>query len=225
MIRRALCVLLLAVVGVLLGCSGAPREGIELTRWTLRAGEAPPRDVELPGHVEDAIPPGVRAYTLDTDVEVPPALQGVDLELAIGALLALPELTVDGVHVPRLDRGLADRHRSARLLRFQVPRGGSGRRHLTLSIPIVWAHSTWVGAAPRLVPAGRGLTDWVAVEAVSRGGAAMALATGAFVALVYGILALSVAGAQRRTFALFAGGALLNLTYPCLLYTSPSPRD
>ena len=221
--RAARVVMLLAVLALLLGCSEAPREGIEVARWTLLVDGAATRAVELPAHLDGMVSPGAPAFTLETDVDIPPELQRIDLELAFGAFEALPELVVDGVDATRMDRSLADRHRSARLLRFEVPRGTAARRHFTLSVPVVWAHSTWIGAAPRLVPSGRGFSDWVAVEAVSRVGAAMALATSAFVALVYGILALSVAGTRRRTFALFALGASLNLTYPAMVLGLTQP--
>src|SRR5262245_49098030 len=96
-VMRVPSLLAAAVAALLTGCGGS--EGQVIERWTLLA-PAPARAVELPAHLNDALPKRIAPYRLEARVVLDASLRDRDVDLVIPHLPAQVALRADGAVVP-----------------------------------------------------------------------------------------------------------------------------
>jgi serine/threonine protein kinase len=219
---RLVFVWLLALL--LAGCARSGRE-LAITSWSLSVAGGPPKELTVPAHLDAVLPDAPSTYELRTTVRLPDDLRGKDLVFAIPDYRALATLTANGTPAVPYDESAFDRYRRSHPLRFRIlaPSTTSGNVELVLTVQHRWIHSGWIDSVPIVSAAEDGSSELVATDDFNRTAAAAAFATASFVALLYGYLAAALTGPRRRTFALFAAGAILNLSYPALLLGITQP--
>jgi serine/threonine protein kinase len=219
---RLVFVWLLALL--VMGCARSGKE-LPVTSWSMSVAGGPPTELTVPAHLEPALPEAASTYELRTTVHLPDDLRGKDLVFAIPAFRALGTLTANGIPAVALDESAFDRYRRSHPLRFRILAASTTTGHvdLVLTIQHRWIHSGWIDSVPIVADAAEGTPELVATDDFNRTAAIAAFATASFVALLYGCLAAALTGPRRRTFGLFAAGAILNLSYPALLLGITQP--
>lgn len=139
----------------LAGCAGPPLAVVD--RWTVQAGDAPPAMVTVPVRLDRTlVPTAVARFSLSARVELPAAVRGSALELVIPDLADVPLLSVDGGG-PTLPNGATStgyRVRGPHIWPIPAVATADGVVELRLEVENRWTQSSWLTAAPRLVPLG-----------------------------------------------------------------------
>jgi serine/threonine protein kinase len=227
LVRRVFSLLLMAVVVmVTMGCGGRTDGVFALPRWSAELpGRHEPLDVTLPAHLDAFLPRGPAEYVLRTSVDVPPAMRGLPLTLAIAHMPAVATLKVDGNQAVPVDASTFDSYRSAGPLRWRIPEEASrdGRLDLELHVSHRFVRSAWIDSVPELTTHPLGGAGLAAVQSFNTTSAIGALAAALFVAFFYAVLFLSLRDKRRASYGWFALGALCGLPYPAFLLGISQP--
>ena len=210
-IRIALVALLAAI---LMGCGGD--RVLVLDAWKVTLPGSPAEDVRLPAHFDRGLPEANSTYALDTKVDVPPEMRGKPLTLAIRHLPAISTLQVDGEEAVLLDASMLDRYRRVGPQRWRIPEHASkdGQLALSLTVEHRWAQSAWVLSPPELSSTLDGGSLLLSISAFNTTFAVGAVCASAFVVLLFGFLFVSLSGARRIAYGLFALGGATGMFYP-----------
>ncbi|MDB4943699.1 MAG: hypothetical protein JWP97_3233 [Labilithrix sp.] len=222
--RLARLVLGLACIVLAAGCtdraSAGPVRELAVPAWTSELpGRAAPLGVTLPIHLDALLPRSPVAYTLRARVEVPEDMRGLPLTLVVPHLWALATLRVDGNLATPIDAGSLDRYRASNPHRWRVTEDASRDGHLDLELVIAhrFVQSAWIDGAPVLTTDLRGGARLEIIHQIVVAAAIGALAAGLVVALLYGVLFVSLRDRRRAVYGWFALGAVCGMPYPAFL--------
>ena len=180
----------------------------------------------LPAHLDAFLPRGPAEYVLRTTVEVPPAMRGRPLTLAIPHMPAVATLKVDGANqaVP-IEASPFDSYRSSGPLRWRIPEDASkdGRLGLELHVSHRFVRSAWIDSVPELTTHPLGGAGLAAVHTFNVTAAIGALAAALFAAFFYAVLFVSLRDKRRASYGWFALGALCGLPYPAFVLGISQP--
>ena len=225
--RRVVSLLFIAVlVMVTMGCRPRSDGVFALSRWSAELpGRHEPLDVTLPAHLDAFLPRGPAEYVLRTSVDVPEAMRGLPLTLAIAHMPAVATLKVDGNQAVPVDASTFDSYRSTGPLRWRIPEDASrdGRLDLELHVSHRFVRSAWIDSVPELSSHPLGGAGLAAVQSFNTMSAIGALAAALFVAFFYAVLFLSLRDKRRASYGWFALGALCGLPYPAFLLGISQP--
>jgi serine/threonine protein kinase len=226
-VRRVVSLLCLAVLVLwTMGCRTRSDGVFALPRWSAELpGRHEPLDVTLPAHLDAFLPRGPAEYVLRTSVEVPPAMRGLPLTLAIAHMPAVATLKVDGNEAVAIDASTFDSYRSSGPLRWRIPEDASKDGHLDLELHVShrFVRSAWIDSVPELTSHPLGGAGLAAVQSFNTTSAIAALAAALFVAFFYAVLFLSLRDKRRASYGWFALGALCGLPYPAFLLGISQP--
>jgi serine/threonine protein kinase len=220
---RTMVALLTVVFALLL--AGCGREtGQVLRRWSLQLPGEAPRAIELPAHLEGAIPDRFLIYRLVTTVALEPALVGHDVELVVPYLPAFASLRVDGRQV-RLtsDPGPAAQYGGTVPRRWLLPAAATqGQAPVTLELEVThrWSMSARIDVAPELVVAGAPSPLAERSGLLNRQGAWFGLIALSQVGVTF--LAVFFWDRSRRAYLWFAIQALTASYYPAYIAGLPA---
>jgi serine/threonine protein kinase len=209
-----------------MGCHARSDGVFAIPRWSAELpGRHEPLDVTLPAHLDAFLPRGPAEYVLRTSVEVPPAMRGLPLTLAIAHMPAVATLKVDGNEAVAVDASTFDSYRSSGPLRWRIPEDASrdGRLDLELHVSHRFVRSAWIDSVPELTAHPLGGAGLAAVHSFNTTAAIGALAAALFVAFFYAVLFLSLRDKRRASYGWFALGALCGLPYPAFLLGISQP--
>jgi serine/threonine protein kinase len=209
-----------------MGCHARSDGVFAIPRWSADLpGRHEPLDVTLPAHLDAFLPRGPAEYVLRTSVEVPPAMRGLPLTLAIAHMPAVATLKVDGNEAVAVDASTFDSYRSSGPLRWRIPEDASRDGHLDLELHVShrFVRSAWIDSVPELTSHPLGGAGLAAVQAFNTTAAIGALAAALFVAFFYAVLFLSLRDKRRASYGWFALGALCGLPYPAFLLGISQP--
>jgi serine/threonine protein kinase len=218
--------LLLGLVLAMLGCGDASEQPFCVPKWSAELpGRHEPLDVVLPAHLDSLLPRGPAEYVLRTTVEVPEAMRGTALTLAIAHMPAMATLRVDGSAAVPVEASTIDSYRASGPLRWRIPEDASkdGRLDLELHVSHRFVRSAWIDSVPELTTHPLGGSRLAAVHAFNTVAATGALAAALFVAFFYAVLFVSLHDKRRASYGWFALGALCGLPYPAFLLGLTQP--
>lgn len=208
------------VIASLLGCSAkhaTEPDILRLDRWVFESA-VDSRDVELPIHLDDAVPHEPSTYSLTTDLELPADFQGRPLTLAVPHLLAHVELSVDGEPIPAMDATDPDAYRTLGPHRWRIPATHTAEPIVSLRLEVqsTWTQAAWLDSIPRLSTAPAGDPHFLRAKTLNG-----ALGIFGFIALLltgfaHAVVYLS-ARSRSKAAGLFTVEALGGATYPAFV--------
>lgn len=222
------CVLALGVASV--ACSGEPVEDarIPVRSWEADLpGAAAPVKVELPAHLDDRLPRTPSRYVLRTHVDLPDALRGKSLTLAVPHMPATATLRVDGNEATTVDANAFDVYRVTHPHRWRIPADATkdGQLDLELAVQHTMSRSGWFDAEPVLTTHPLGGAGLAAVRMFNTVAAMGALGASFVVSLLYGFLFLLLRRdrVRRAPYGWFALGATCGMVYPAFVLGITQP--
>lgn len=223
-LRTVVSALFLAVATP--GCRSEPDRGFTVPTWTAELpGRPSPIAVTLPAHLEQLLPNAPVEYVLRTRVDVPPAMRGAPLTLAIAHMPAVATLKVDGNVAVAVDASTLDVYRATRPHRWRIPEDAShdGRLDLEMRVSHRFARSAWIDSVPQVTTHPLGGSHIAGVHGFNLIAAIGALSAALFVALFYAVLFVSLRDKRRASYGWFALAALCGLPYPAFLLGLTQP--
>ena len=210
----------LAALAVVL-CAGAGARAAEgepffARSWTATAAGGSAVHVELPAHLDRALPPHPSELRLETRVALPAGMRGRPLTFVLPLAQGLARLDVEGHDAVALDPAPPGAHRATRPHRFRVPAEATadGRLDLALAIDAREPRSAWLDGQPFLTTALDGGPEALRVPRWNAAAAWFALAASVVVALLYGALFVSMRAQRQPAHGWFAIGATCGMAYP-----------
>lgn len=224
-----LVLLWLLLLGTL-GCTGhgrATETRINVPAWVLTVAGGPEDGtrVDLPAHLDDALPRKATTYRLRTRIDVPETLARRDVTFSVPHLPAMARLYVDGAAMVPLDASAFDVYRASGPARWRIPATSmnAGQIELSLEVSHTMSRSGWIDSVPFLTTHPLGGAEVAGVHAFNTIMAVGALAAGVVVSLLYGFLFLSLRDRRRRSYGWFALGATCGMFYPAFILGVTQP--
>ncbi len=218
------------------GCShaaGGPAEQLEDARIPVRSWQADlpggraPIAVELPAHLDDHLPRSPSRYVLRTRVELPGALRGRSLTLAVPHMPAIATLRVDGTEATAIDANAFDVYRATHPHRWRIPPEATqdGAVDLELTVQHTMSRSGWFDAEPVITTHPLGGRGVAALRMFNTVAAMGAVGAATVVALLYGFLFLLLRRdrVRRAPYGWFALGATCGMAYPAFVLGITQP--
>ena len=233
-VQRAFALGLRLLVPLLLlgiaGCTHREAPGglqqLAVASWTAQLpGRAGPIDVTLPVHLDTMLAPTPGEYVLRARVDVPEAMRGVPLTLAIAHMPALATLRVDGSETINASGSTFDRYRASSPHRWRIPEDASRDGHLDLEMRVShrFVRSAWIDSTPILTTDPQGGWKLAAVYEFNTVAAIGAIAATLVVAFLYGVIFVSLRDKRRAAYGWFALGAVCGMPYPAFLLGISQP--
>ncbi len=225
-LRLLLGILLLGIAGCTHRAGPSALHEVAVSRWTAELpGQAGPIDVTLPVHLDTLLVPTPGEYVLRAKVDVPEAMRGVPLTLAIAHMPALATLRVDGNETINASASTLDRYRASAPHRWRVPEDASRDGHLELEMRVShrFVRSAWIDATPVLTTDPQGGQKLATVYELNTVAAIGAIAATLVVAFLYGVIFVSLRDRRRAAYGWFALGAVCGMPYPAFLLGISQP--
>jgi len=219
------CLLALSLMGCGRHEPSASEQAFPVPSWTAELPGGAPHAVTMPAHLDDLLPRGPAEFVLRSRVEVPAAMRGVPLTLAIAHMPALATLKVDGNQAVSVEANTLDSYRASSPHRWRIPEEASkdGRLELELHVSHRFVRSAWIDSVPELTTHPLGGSRLAGVHTFNTVAATGALTAALFVAFFYAVLFVSLRDRRRAAYGWFALGALCGMPYPAFLLGLTQP--